>query len=344
MPASPAQSLRPAVARIVPIRLVGEDTAEVVRGQGGLGEGEGDQTAQESGLVVLRRSFEQAVEGRQRAGRFPGLQVRIGQEPGCIGIARTPPEQMLEIGDRFGPLLLLGVQPAAVDQGFRIVRNGREAAVHLGQFGGVPRLGIDDFADDSYRPRRGHRTDGVPQFRGRRIRRRVPVQPQDAELVTDLPQVPHQHGLLVRPGDELRAVGAEDDRSRGHRLQGRQSCQLASRGGIGQQDLIRRNSQGHQPAVAGERRAVHAAPLRSGSIRGPGSQVPAPEMVITQARIGDRARNQPAPVGAEADEVGQDTDRLLRPQDALEPAPAQVPNPNTGLLSSRRPPASGHPG
>ena len=179
VPAQPAQSLRPAVARTVPIRLVGEDTAEIVRGQGGLGEGEGDQAALESGLVVLRRSFEQAVEGRQRAGQFARFLVRLGQEPGRVGIARTHPEQMLEIGDRFGPLLLLGEQPAAVDQGFGIVGLGGEPAVHLGQFGGAPRLGLEDFADDSYRPRRGHRTEGVARIRGRGIRRRVPVQPQD---------------------------------------------------------------------------------------------------------------------------------------------------------------------
>ena len=42
VPAEPDQGLRPAVARTVQIRLGGEDTAEIVRGQDGLCEGQGE--------------------------------------------------------------------------------------------------------------------------------------------------------------------------------------------------------------------------------------------------------------------------------------------------------------
>ena len=127
--------------------------------------------------MVLRRSFEQAAEGRQRAGQLARFLVRLAQEPAGVGIVRTQPEQMLEVGDRFGPLLLLGEQPAAVDQGFGIVGLGGEPAVHLGEFGGSPRLGLEDFADHPYRPHREHRTQGGGRIRSRGIRRSVPVQP-----------------------------------------------------------------------------------------------------------------------------------------------------------------------
>ena len=64
-------------------------------------------------------------------------------------------------------------------------------------------------------------------------------------------------------------------------------------------------------------------------------QVPrpdAPEVVSRLPAVGVRARNEPAAVGAEADEEARVADGILRSQDALEPAPVQVPDPDPGLL------------
>ncbi len=69
----------------------------------------------------------------QGAGRVARLPVRLGQEPAGVGIVRAQPEPALEVGDRLGPLLLQGEQPAAVDQGLGIVGIGGEPAVDLGQ-------------------------------------------------------------------------------------------------------------------------------------------------------------------------------------------------------------------
>ena len=241
---------------------------------------------------------------------------------------------MFEVGDRLSPLLLLAEEPAAVDQCFGIVRLLGEPAVHLGQFGGAPRLGLNDFADDPYRPRRRHRASGVARSRGSRVRWRVPVQPHRGELVADPPQVPDQRGLLVSPGDQLRAVGAEDQRCRADRLQGRQPGKLPAGRGIGQQHLIGAIPRAISRPSAGERRRVR--PRSAYALRiDPKTRLPrphVPELVKTGLRIGCRARNEPAAVGAEADRRTSSADGILRSQDALEPAPVQVPDPDTRLI------------
>ena len=138
---SPIRCLRKAVARSGAIRFGGENTAEIVCGQVGLGEGQGNQPALESGLVIVGRSFEQSAELRQSGDKLARFLVRLAQEPAGIGIVRTQPEQMREIGNRFGPLLLLVEHPAAMDQGFDVVGLDGEPAVQLGEFGAAPRSG-----------------------------------------------------------------------------------------------------------------------------------------------------------------------------------------------------------
>ena len=147
VPAEPDQGLRTAVSRSVQIRFGDEDTAEICRSPGRAGSRPG-----RAGHVGIRASRSSGVRSssRPKAASAPGqvarFLVRLAQQPGGIGIVRMNSEPMFEVGDRFAPFLLLGEQPAAVDQGFGIVGLGGEPAVHLGQLSGAASLGLDDFA------------------------------------------------------------------------------------------------------------------------------------------------------------------------------------------------------
>jgi hypothetical protein len=99
--------LRPAVACTVQVRLDGENAAEIVHGEFRLGHGQGQQPALESGVAVLRRSFQTPANDRQRAGQVARLLVRLGQEPASVWVVGMEPEPALEVGDRLRPLLLL---------------------------------------------------------------------------------------------------------------------------------------------------------------------------------------------------------------------------------------------
>ena len=151
VPAQPVQRLHAMVAGKITRRVGGEDPVEIFCGLPVLAEGQRGSAPLDTSVVILGRSHEQPAGEFQGASRVADILVSLTQEPLDIGVVGMLSVQMFEIGDRFGqPSFGVG-QPAAVDERLGIVGVGGEPAVHLGAFGLAPRVGFEDFADDSHR-------------------------------------------------------------------------------------------------------------------------------------------------------------------------------------------------
>ena len=164
----------------------------------------------------------------KRTRRVAAALISLAQHPLDIGIVGSPTVKIIEISDRLGQAVTRDRQPAAVDHGLGVVGVGDKPVVHPDARSSWRSPEFKNLPDDSHWPRpretAGDSFGGVSGGRG--IRWCIPIDPTRSELVANPPQIPDQNGLLHGGGDQLRPVGAEGQRERSGRLQGRQPDNL----------------------------------------------------------------------------------------------------------------------
>ena len=237
-PAQSEQDLRAAEADQVPARVGIEDLGEIVDGLLEPAELERQLTFHDAGVDVVGGARQIRLAGSLAPPSVVRIAVGLGQQEQGIGVIGLEPQAPLEIGDRFGPLLLLGEQPAAVNQGFGIVRLGGELAVQLGQFGGAPRLRARSTSPTTRTGLGGGTWPAALLTEAAGYGGASQSSPSGASWSRIRRRSQTSTVFSSVAGDQLRAVGAKGERRRGHRLQRRQPGKLPPGGGVGQQDLV----------------------------------------------------------------------------------------------------------